>query len=86
MNVHRNYTAVVKRDGEWWIEEAPGVNRQKSAREELVTTPRATASRSAPRHESPRYDFSKARPNPYVKRTKRPGSEGRSFGHGPPRD
>lgn len=33
------YTAVVKRDGAWWIgwvEEVPGVNCQEASREELV--------------------------------------------------
>ena len=34
------YTAVVQRDGEWWIgwvEEIPGVNTQGKTREELMT-------------------------------------------------
>ena len=34
-----NYTAVVRRDGEWWIgwvEEIPGVNSQGKTREELL--------------------------------------------------
>lgn len=33
------YTAVVKRDGEWWIgwiEEVPGTNCQESTRDELM--------------------------------------------------
>ena len=33
------YTAVVRRDGEWWIgwvEEVPGVNSQGASREELL--------------------------------------------------
>ena len=33
------YTAVVRRDGEWWIgwiEEIPGVNSQGSSRDELM--------------------------------------------------
>lgn len=33
------YTAVVQRDGEWWIgwiEEVPGVNSQGHTREELI--------------------------------------------------
>jgi predicted RNase H-like HicB family nuclease len=33
------YTAAIKRDGEWWIgwiEEIPGVNSQGATREELV--------------------------------------------------
>ncbi len=39
------YTAVVKKDGEWWIgwiEEIPGVNCQERTREELLDTLRAT--------------------------------------------
>ena len=34
-----NYTAVIQRDGEWWIgwvEEVPGVNSQATTREELL--------------------------------------------------
>jgi hypothetical protein len=34
-----NYTAVVKKTGEWWIgwiEEAPGVNCQEATREQRV--------------------------------------------------
>jgi predicted RNase H-like HicB family nuclease len=33
------YTAIVKRDGDWWIgwvEEVPGVNAQESTKEELL--------------------------------------------------
>jgi predicted RNase H-like HicB family nuclease len=33
------YTAVIQRDGEWWIgwiEEVPGVNSQGHTREELI--------------------------------------------------
>ncbi len=33
------YTAIIQRDGEWWIgwfEEIPGVNSQGKTREELV--------------------------------------------------
>ena len=33
------YTAVIKRDGQWWIgwiEEIPGVNSQGATREELL--------------------------------------------------
>jgi len=40
-----SYTAVVKRDGEWWIgwvEEVPGVNAQERTREELLTSLRLT--------------------------------------------
>jgi hypothetical protein len=39
-----SYTAVVKRDGDWWIgwiEEVPGVNCQEATREELVVSLRA---------------------------------------------
>jgi predicted RNase H-like HicB family nuclease len=34
-----NYTAVVQKDGEWWVgwvEEVPGVNSQGHTREELL--------------------------------------------------
>ena len=40
-----NFTAVVKREGSWWIgwiEEVPGVNCQEASREELVETLRVT--------------------------------------------
>ncbi len=33
------YTAVVKREGNWWygwVEEVPGVNAQETSREELI--------------------------------------------------
>ena len=33
------YTAIIKRDGDWWIgwvEEVPGVNAQERSREELL--------------------------------------------------
>jgi predicted RNase H-like HicB family nuclease len=33
-----SYTAIIKRDGDWWIgwiEEVPGVNAQERTREEL---------------------------------------------------
>ena len=33
------YTAIVKRDGDWWIgwvEEVPGVNAQENTKEELL--------------------------------------------------
>ncbi len=39
------YTALVKRDGEWWIgwiEEIPGVNCQEPTREKLLETLRIT--------------------------------------------
>ncbi len=35
------YTAITKKDGDWWIgwiEEIPGVNCQESTREELLET------------------------------------------------
>jgi predicted RNase H-like HicB family nuclease len=35
------YTAILKRDGDWWIgwvEEVPGVNAQKRSREELLAS------------------------------------------------
>lgn len=39
------YTAVTKRDGDWWIgwiEEVPGVNCQERTREELLQSLRIT--------------------------------------------
>ena len=39
MSVASNYTAVVQRDGEWWIgwiQEIPGVNSQGATRDELL--------------------------------------------------
>jgi predicted RNase H-like HicB family nuclease len=39
------YTAVVKKQGDWWIgwiEEVPGVNCQEKTREELLDTLRVT--------------------------------------------
>jgi predicted RNase H-like HicB family nuclease len=36
-----SYTAIIKRDGDWWIgwvEEVPGVNGQERSREELLTS------------------------------------------------
>ncbi len=36
--MNKEYTAVIKRDGDWWIgwiEELPGVNCQERSREEL---------------------------------------------------
>ncbi len=37
--MRQDYTAVIQRDGEWWIgwvEEVPGVNSQGATREELL--------------------------------------------------
>ena len=39
------YTAVIKRDGEWWlgwVEEVPGVNCQESSHSELLESLRIT--------------------------------------------
>lgn len=39
------YTAVIKRDGEWWvgwIEEIPGVNCQEASRDELLDSLKLT--------------------------------------------
>jgi len=39
------YTAVIKRDGDWWIgwiKEVPGVNCQEATKEELLETLRIT--------------------------------------------
>ena len=41
----KNYTAIVKQDGKWWIgwiEEVPGVNCQEATREELLESLRVT--------------------------------------------
>ena len=40
-----NYTAVIKRDSDWWIgwiEELPGVNCQERTREDLLESIRIT--------------------------------------------
>jgi len=40
-----NYTAVVKKSGNWWIgwiEEVPGVNCQEATREQLIDSLRMT--------------------------------------------
>ena len=39
MTMNQNYTALIQRDGNWWIgwiEEIPGVNSQGVTREELL--------------------------------------------------
>jgi predicted RNase H-like HicB family nuclease len=39
------YTAVVKKDGDWWIgwiEEVPGVNCQEKSRKELIESLKVT--------------------------------------------
>ena len=39
-----SYTAIIKRDGDWWIgwiEEVPGINAQERTREGLRASPRA---------------------------------------------
>ena len=44
MGSTRTFTAVVKRDGPWWIgwiEEIPGVNSQGETREELLANLRS---------------------------------------------
>ncbi len=43
----QNYTAVIKKDAEWWIgwiEEVTGVNCQESSREKLLESLRTTLS------------------------------------------
>jgi predicted RNase H-like HicB family nuclease len=43
--MNQAYTAVVKREGDWWIgwiEEVPGVNCQESTRDELIKSLRVT--------------------------------------------
>ena len=42
-----SYTAIIKRDGDWWIswvEEVPGVNAQERSREELLASLRVVLS------------------------------------------
>lgn len=42
--MHSGFTAVVKRDQEWWIgwiEEIPGVNAQEATRDELLESLRS---------------------------------------------
>ncbi len=43
--MQKTYTAVVKKDGDWWIgwiEELPGVNCQEKTREELIASLKIT--------------------------------------------
>ena len=43
--MNKEYTAIVKEDGDWWIgwvEEVPGVNCQERTREELMESLRIT--------------------------------------------
>jgi len=43
--VNTEYTAVIKKEGEWWIgwiEEIPGVNCQEKTREDLLETIKVT--------------------------------------------
>lgn len=43
--MNNQYTAVIKKDGDWWIgwiEEVPGVNCQERSREELMETLKVT--------------------------------------------
>lgn len=43
--MNAEYTAVIKKDGDWWIgwiEEVPGVNCQEHSRVELIETLRTT--------------------------------------------
>ena len=43
--MNKAYTAVIKRDGGWWIgwiEEVPGVNCQEASREALLESLRVT--------------------------------------------
>ena len=43
--MNNQYTAIIKKDGNWWIgwiEEVPGVNCQERARKELVESLRIT--------------------------------------------
>jgi len=36
--MNANYTAVLKQEGAWWIEEVPGVNCQEASRDKLLDT------------------------------------------------
>jgi hypothetical protein len=51
-----SYTAIIKRDGDWWIgwvEEVPGINAQERSREELLTrwlNPLKNKRSAIPRH------------------------------------
>jgi predicted RNase H-like HicB family nuclease len=43
--MQNTYTAVVKKDGDWWIgwiEEIPGVNCQERTKDELIETLKVT--------------------------------------------
>lgn len=43
--MNREYTSVLKQEGEWWIgwiEEVPGVNCQERTREELIESLKVT--------------------------------------------
>ncbi len=43
--MHKEYKAIVKQDGEWWIgwmEEIPGVNCQERTHDELIDSLRVT--------------------------------------------
>ena len=43
--MNREYTAVVKKEGDWWvgwIEEVPGVNCQEKTRDELLESLKIT--------------------------------------------
>jgi predicted RNase H-like HicB family nuclease len=45
MGMNKEFTAVVKQDGDWWvgwIEEVPGVNCQEATRDELLESLRVT--------------------------------------------
>ena len=45
MNMKETYTAVIKKEGAWWIgwiEEVPGVNCQEASKEELIKSLQTT--------------------------------------------
>jgi len=47
--VNSNYTAVIKKNSDWWIswlEEVPGVNCQESTREKLLKSLRETLAKA----------------------------------------
>src|SRR5258708_8808724 len=66
------YTAIVKRDGDWWIgwiEEVPGVNCQESSRDALLETCGSRCMRRsrpiAPMHDPLRTNTSRKSASPY---------------------
>lgn len=40
--MNNTYTAVIKNEGDWWIEEIPGINCQEATHDELLETLKIT--------------------------------------------